>query len=106
MASSGLELLWVSAPQLITGAGRTLGISLLAIVFSSIGGVGYGVLRSLGKRWLEVPLRIYLELFRAIPVLVWLYLFFFGLPIFLGVSIPALLVRSAGAFFVGGQRGR
>lgn len=34
-------------------------------------------------------LRVYLELFRVVPVLVWLYLFFFGLPIFFGVDIPA-----------------
>ncbi|WP_044871655.1 amino acid ABC transporter permease [Pseudomonas sp. LFM046] len=89
MASSGLELLLVSAPQLARGAWETLSISATAILFSSVGGVLYGVLRSLGKPWLELPLRIYLELFRAIPVLVWLYLFFFGLPIFLGVSVPS-----------------
>lgn len=89
MASSGLELLWVSAPQLLAGAGRTLGISAWAIVISSLGGFLYGILRNLGKPWLDRVLRMYLELFRAIPVLVWLYLFFFGLPIFLGVSIPA-----------------
>ncbi|MFK3723296.1 amino acid ABC transporter permease [Pseudomonas monteilii] len=89
MASSGLDLLWVSAPQLLTGAGRTLGISVWAIAISSLGGFLYGVLRNLGKPWLDRVLRVYLELFRAIPVLVWLYLFFFGLPIFLGVSIPA-----------------
>jgi polar amino acid transport system permease protein len=89
MASSGLDLLWVSAPQLLTGAGRTLGISAWAIAISSLGGFVYGILRNLGKPWLDRVLRVYLELFRAIPVLVWLYLFFFGLPIFLGVSIPA-----------------
>ena len=98
MASSGLELLWVSAPQLLTGIGRTLGISALAIVFSSVGGLVYGVLRNLGIRWLDTILLIYLEAFRAIPVLVWLYLFFFGLPIFFGWSIPgfwcAVLVLS------------
>jgi polar amino acid transport system permease protein len=79
----------VSAPQLLIGAGRTLGISAWAIVISSLGGFLYGILRNLGKPWLDRVLRVYLELFRAIPVLVWLYLFFFGLPIFLGVSIPA-----------------
>jgi polar amino acid transport system permease protein len=89
MASSGLELLWVSAPQLLAGAGRTLGISGWAIVFSSLVGLLYGVLRNLDKPLLNAALRVYLEVFRAIPVLVWLYLFFFGLPIFLGLNIPA-----------------
>lgn len=89
MASSGLELLWVSAPQLLRGAWETLSISATSIAFATLGGLLYGVLRNLHRRWLEVPLRVYLELFRAIPVLVWLYLFFFGLPIFAGIGVPS-----------------
>ena len=89
MASSGLELLWVSLPQLGKGAAQTLSISFLSIAFSTIGGVVYGVLRTLNARAINLLLRIYLELFRAIPVLVWLYLLFFGLPIFTGLSSSA-----------------
>lgn len=89
MASSGLELLWVSLPQLGKGAAQTLSISFLSIAFSTVGGVLYGVLRTLNVRAINLLLRIYLELFRAIPVLVWLYLLFFGLPIFTGLSIPS-----------------
>ena len=89
MASSGLELLLVSLPQLGKGAAQTLAISALSILFATLGGVLYGVLASLGKRSVNLLLRIYLELFRAIPVLVWLYLLFFGLPIFFAVSIPS-----------------
>lgn len=89
MASSGLELLLVSLPQLAQGAAQTLSISALGIAFSTLGGVLYGVLATLGKRSVNLVLRVYLELFRAIPVLVWLYLLFFGLPIFFAVSIPS-----------------
>ncbi|WP_342623865.1 amino acid ABC transporter permease [Pseudomonas alkylphenolica] len=89
MASSGLELLLVSLPQLGKGAAQTLAISALGIVFSTFGGVLYGVLASLNLRSLNLLLRVYLELFRAIPVLVWLYLLFFGLPIFFALSIPS-----------------
>ncbi len=89
MASSGLELLWVSLPQLGKGAAQTLSISFLSIAFSTVGGVLYGVLRTLNNRLINAVLRVYLELFRAIPVLVWLYLLFFGLPIFFGLSLPS-----------------
>lgn len=89
MASTGLELLQVSLPQLAAGAGQTLAISGLSILFATLGGVLYGVLASLGKRLVNILLQVYLELFRAIPVLVWLYLVFFGLPIFFGLSIPS-----------------
>ena len=36
MASSGLELLWVSLPQLAKGAGQTLSISFLSIAISTV----------------------------------------------------------------------
>lgn len=89
MPSSGLELLWQVAPQLGRGATQTLAIALAAILFSTLGGVLYGVLGSLGRRALDALLRFYLELFRAIPLLVWLYLFFFGLPLLTGVSLSS-----------------
>ncbi|NIE76804.1 amino acid ABC transporter permease [Pantoea sp. Tr-811] len=89
MASSATELLWVSLPLLAKGAAQTLAISALGILFATLGGVLYGVLATLGKRLLNIALQVYLELFRAIPVLVWLYLVFFGLPIFFAVNIPS-----------------
>lgn len=89
MASPLTEQLIQALPLLAVGAGQTLAISLLAILFATLGGVGYGVLAQQGGRLTRGVLRVYLELFRVVPVLVWLYLFFFGLPIFFGVDIPA-----------------
>ncbi|MFM4827706.1 amino acid ABC transporter permease [Aeromonas rivipollensis] len=89
MVSSITEQLTQALPLLAVGAGQTLAISLLAILFATLGGVGYGVLAQQGGRLTRGVLRVYLELFRVVPVLVWLYLFFFGLPIFFGLDIPA-----------------
>ena len=89
MASPVTELLAQALPLLAVGAGQTLAISLLAILFATLGGVTYGVLAQQGGRLVLGLLRCYLELFRVVPVLVWLYLFFFGLPIFFGLDIPA-----------------
>ncbi|MGL5127612.1 MAG: amino acid ABC transporter permease [Aeromonas popoffii] len=89
MASPVTELLAQALPLLAVGAGQTLAISLLAILFATLGGVAYGVLAQQGCRLVRGLLRCYLELFRVVPVLVWLYLFFFGLPIFFGLDIPA-----------------
>lgn len=89
MASPVTEQLTQALPLLAVGAGQTLAISLLAILLSTLGGVGYGVLAQQGGKLTRVVLRVYLELFRVVPVLVWLYLFFFGLPIFFGLDIPA-----------------
>ncbi|CAJ1909331.1 Glutamine transport system permease protein GlnP [Aeromonas dhakensis] len=89
MVSPVTEQLTQALPLLAVGAGQTLAISLLAILFATLGGVGYGVLAQQGGRLTRGALRVYLELFRVVPVLVWLYLFFFGLPIFFGLDIPA-----------------
>ncbi|WP_085676365.1 MULTISPECIES: amino acid ABC transporter permease [unclassified Pseudomonas] len=87
MASSVAELLLTSLPLLAKGAAQTLAISALGIVLATLGGVLYGTLATLGNRLLNMALQVYLELFRAIPVLVWLYLVFFGLPIFFALNI-------------------
>ncbi|MCQ4055381.1 amino acid ABC transporter permease [Aeromonas sp. SG16] len=89
MVSEISEQLTQALPLLAVGAGQTLAISLLAILFATLGGVAYGVLAQQGGRSVRGLLRLYLELFRVVPVLVWLYLFFFGLPIFFGLDIPA-----------------
>ena len=89
MASPVTEQLTQALPLLAVGAGQTLAISLLAILFATLGGIGYGVLAQQGGRLTRGVLRVYLELFRVVPVRVWLYLFFFGLPIFFGLDIPA-----------------
>lgn len=106
MASSGLELLWVSLPQLAKGAGQTLSISFLSIAISTVGGVFYGVLRTLNVGWLNAN---FARVPGAVPG-----------DSGAGLAVPAvlrpadflrfepaeLLVRGAGAVAVGRQRGR
>ncbi|KZE82177.1 amino acid ABC transporter permease [Paenibacillus elgii] len=98
MVSSGFDLLIVSLPQLGKGLLQTLTLALYCIVCSTVGGLVFGVLRASRRRWLGVLTRTYLELFRSIPILVWLFFFFFGLPIFFGIDLPgfacAVLVLS------------
>ncbi|AEI42053.1 amino acid ABC transporter permease [Paenibacillus mucilaginosus] len=89
MGSSDIDLLLQSLPQLGRGALYTAGIALSSIAFSAAGGLVYGALRTSRLPLLRFALRTYLELFRAVPILVWLFFFFFGLPIFFGLNIPS-----------------
>jgi len=89
MASSGLDLLVVSLPQLAKGLYQTGLIAIWSIALSTIGGLLFGALRTSGSPWLRLITRTYLELFRSIPILVWLFFFFFGLPIFFGLNVPS-----------------
>lgn len=98
MASSGLDLLVVSLPQLAKGLYQTGLIAIWSIALGTIGGLLFGALRTSSSPWLRLITRTYLELFRSIPILVWLFFFFFGLPIFFGLNVPssvcAILVLS------------
>ncbi|GAV10698.1 amino acid ABC transporter permease [Paenibacillus sp. chi10] len=89
MASSGLDLLVVSLPQLAKGLYQTGLIAIWSIALSTIGGLLFGALRTSSSPWLRLITRTYLELFRSIPILVWLFFFFFGLPIFFGLNVPS-----------------
>ncbi|WP_268625766.1 amino acid ABC transporter permease [Paenibacillus alvei] len=89
MASSGLDLLVVSLPQLAKGLYQTGLITIWSIALSTIGGLLFGALRTSASPWLRLITRTYLELFRSIPILVWLFFFFFGLPIFFGLDVPS-----------------
>lgn len=98
MESSGFDLLIQSLPQLLKGIGETLTIAFYTIVISTFGGVVFGSLQTARIWWVRMLTRVYLELFRSIPILVWLFFFFFGLPIMFGIDLPnaqcAILVLS------------
>ncbi|MGR5991796.1 amino acid ABC transporter permease [Bacillus paranthracis] len=56
---------------------------------STIGGILFGIIRTSKITILRFISRTYIELFRSIPILVWLFLFFFGLPIALGIDVSS-----------------
>lgn len=88
---AGIELIWHSWPQLWAGLSQTLLISLATMLVSTLGGLLYALICLQGG-WLgRAVMRGYLELVRAVPLLVWLFLFFFGLPIAFGLDLPSTL---------------
>ncbi|KEK23345.1 amino acid ABC transporter permease [Bacillus gaemokensis] len=91
MDSSGIDLLIQSLPQLLKGLQQTLLIALYTIGISTAGGIIFGIFRTSRVRIIRFITRTYIELFRSIPILVWLFLFFFGLPLALGIDIPSTL---------------
>lgn len=89
MERTGFDLLLHSLPELGTGLWQTVLISLYTIVLSTTGGILFGALRTSRLWWVRVLTRAFVELFRSVPILVWLFFFFFGLPIFFHIDIPA-----------------
>ena len=74
-------------PALLEGLWVTLRIALLSIIFSIIFGVILGIIMNSKNIILCAVTRTYLEIFRIIPVIVWLFIVFFWIPMGTGLNI-------------------
>ncbi|PPG17702.1 amino acid ABC transporter permease [Rathayibacter sp. AY1C6] len=83
----GYPLVW----QSIGGAlGRTLAAFATAGVASLVLGLLLAIGRLSDRRWINVPVTLFIELFRAIPVLILMMLMYYGLP-FAGLKLSPYL---------------
>ncbi len=77
-------------PQLLRGAGITFKLLAVGLVCGSIIGLATALARTYGPKWLRIPIVGIIELFRGTPLIVQMFLIYFGLPE-LGITLPALL---------------
>ncbi len=75
---------------LIRGIGDTLAVTLACSAAGFVLGLLIACARRLAPGWLVPVLALYTYVFRAVPVLVLLFIVFFGLPP-LGLQVPPLL---------------
>lgn len=75
---------------LATGGGYTILVTLLCSATGLFVGLGIAVLSRLGSRPITLLLSVFTYVFRGIPVLVLLFIVFFGLP-GIGISVPPLV---------------
>lgn len=89
MQNSGIEVLFEGSnfERLLGGLLVTIEISFLSIGIGTLLGIVMGLLRTLGSRPLRFILRLYLETFRIIPILVWLYVVHFSFSPLLHIDI-------------------
>ena len=81
----GTDFSWLDyAWRLLQGTGVTLAISLTAMLISLAGGLVLGVLMTLPSYLLRAACRAYLEFIRFMPVLVLLYICYFGFAAWFG----------------------
>jgi polar amino acid transport system permease protein len=74
---------------LLQGLGNTLILCVAGLGLGVVIALFVGVARTAHTRWLAWPAATYVELIRDSPLLMQLYLVFFGLPL-LGVQVPIL----------------
>ncbi|MGA1856116.1 amino acid ABC transporter permease [Azospirillum sp. 11R-A] len=80
------RVLWDALPLLLMGLGTTLSLGILSIVLGLIGGLALALLRLYGPPVLSGLWVLYIDLFRAIPILVLLVIVYYALP-FVGIRL-------------------
>ncbi|MBS0249320.1 MAG: amino acid ABC transporter permease [Proteobacteria bacterium] len=78
--------LWIIVKNLIWATQWTVILSLIAFVGGGIVGMILLFLRTSQVKWLEVPTKLYIEFFQGTPLLMQLFLFFFGVALF-GIEV-------------------
>lgn len=97
--------LWQYREIVGTGLLYTVGFTLLCVALGLIVGLLAGIGRLSTRRWITLPLRAYVEVFRCTPVLVQLVWFYYALPVLTGIEMtPATaavlcLTLYGGAFY-------
>src|SRR5574341_2064811 len=68
--------------------GGTLRLAIPAILLGFILGTLVGLARLSRRRWLHWPAKIYVELFRGVPLVMVIFWFWFVIPALAGRSLP------------------
>ena len=89
------HLIFKSIPYVLSGLPYTLGISILSFIVGNLFAILLAFMRMSQKSWLRYPARIYISIMRGVPMLVVLFILYFGLP-YVGVQLPALLCAFIG----------
>ncbi|SHI22587.1 polar amino acid transport system permease protein [Sporobacter termitidis DSM 10068] len=106
MQNLGIDNILKSFPRLLDGIAVTLKISLIALVLSIILGLILGIAMTSRSKVLLGVLRTFLEAFRLIHPLIWLFVFFFGSANIFhiqidNVAVSILVFTLWGAFEIG-----
>ena len=74
------ELFREAAPVMLTGAGYTLVFAVASMVGGLVIGFPAAVMRILPWKWLRWPANVYVSLMRGTPLLVQMFVIYYGLP--------------------------
>lgn len=94
MLNSGIDVLTegINMQRLLGGLLVTARIAFISIVVGSLLGIILGLIRTSKSRVVRFVCRVYLEVFRIIPILVWLFVVYFGVTTLLDIHLDGELV--------------
>jgi len=77
-------------PMLLRGAGITIIIAFFSVFFGVIGGTLLAILRLSAHKFLQIIAIGYVDFIRGTPLLIQIYIIFYGLPSF-GIRLPGII---------------
>ena len=89
---------------IVQGLAMTLALAAVTLVISTLIAFALGTLASTRFRWLRWSVRVYVELFRDIPLIVNIFFVFFGAPLF-GLELSPFAAVTVGLSLWGGANG-
>lgn len=90
-----VELAIQSLPFVLGGLPMTLFVSIVGMIIGLILGLFLALARSSARKIFRWPARIYISFMRGTPILVFLFILYFGLPV-IGIEFSALVAASLG----------
>ncbi|HAM80348.1 amino acid ABC transporter permease [Ornithinibacillus bavariensis] len=87
------ELAWESLPFLLQGVPVTILLAVIGMLVGLLLGFFIALARGSAKLVLRWPSRLYISFMRSTPIIVFLFLIYYGLPI-IGIKLTAFLAAS------------
>lgn len=87
--SLDFPIVWPYLPQILAGAGWTIFIAVTAAIVAFLGGIVFAVVVLYAPRIVQLPVRFFMWLFMGTPLLLQLFLLYYGLSQ-VGIVLPAL----------------
>ncbi len=87
--SVNFSIVWEQIPQILAAFWNTIWIWIVATILAILLGFVVAALRRYGPLWLNLLLRLYVEVLRGTPFLIQLFLLYFGGP-FIGLSLEPI----------------
>ena len=90
--TESLIILYGALPYLLRGSLVTIAVVVGAMLLGLVLGINIAVGQVYGGKWLHRVIGVYIWFFRGVPLLVLLFLFYFGLCSFLNINLSAFTV--------------
>jgi L-cystine transport system permease protein len=87
------ELAWESLPFLLQGVPITILLAVIGMLVGLVLGFFIALARGSSRTVLRLPSRLYISFMRSTPIIVFLFLIYYGLPI-IGIKLTAFLAAS------------